>query len=170
MQALCAMGSFSDAHETVEIPIIAAGLQQLILPRQCQVWAVLITTDSLQRIAYLFAATLLGKMCISGNTHDLAPEQLSTLNEVQRLYTAAVPVTRGGKSRIQRSLNNAWRTPRGWRQSCARASANTPTPFRWCYTRLPRLQITSPSDCRRGDGAQRTPSMCPLTCGSRTVP
>jgi hypothetical protein len=37
---LSAMGSSSDAHETREIPIIAANLQRLILPRQSQIWAV----------------------------------------------------------------------------------------------------------------------------------
>jgi len=46
MMGLCAMGSFSDAHETREIPIIAANLQRLILPRQSQVWAVLRKNDT----------------------------------------------------------------------------------------------------------------------------
>ena len=38
---LTAMGSFSDAHECPEIPVIAANLHRLILPRQSQIWAVL---------------------------------------------------------------------------------------------------------------------------------
>ena len=35
------MSSFSDAHETPEIPIVAAALHRLMLPRQSQIWAVL---------------------------------------------------------------------------------------------------------------------------------
>ncbi|HEX6289127.1 MAG TPA: alpha-galactosidase, partial [Herpetosiphonaceae bacterium] len=41
MLARTAMSSFSDAHEVVEIPIIAASLHRLMLPRQSQIWAVL---------------------------------------------------------------------------------------------------------------------------------
>jgi alpha-galactosidase len=51
MMALSAMGSSSDAHETREIPIIAANLQRLILPRQSQIWAVLRKDDTAQRLA-----------------------------------------------------------------------------------------------------------------------
>jgi alpha-galactosidase len=50
MLGICAMGSFSDAHESPEIPIIAANLQRLILPRQAQIWAVLHAADSDQRL------------------------------------------------------------------------------------------------------------------------
>ncbi len=49
MMGLCAMGSFSDAHETREISIIAANLQRLILPRQSQIWAVRRKNDTAQR-------------------------------------------------------------------------------------------------------------------------
>ena len=46
MLARTAMSSFSDAHELVEIPIIAANLHRLMLPRQSQIWAVLHRADS----------------------------------------------------------------------------------------------------------------------------
>ena len=39
--ALTSMASFSDAHECVEIPVIAANLHRVILPRQSQIWAVI---------------------------------------------------------------------------------------------------------------------------------
>ncbi len=47
-----AMSSFSDAHALAEIPLIAANLHRLMLPRQSQIWAVLhpstATTSGLQ--------------------------------------------------------------------------------------------------------------------------
>ena len=55
-----AMGSFSDAHECLEIPIIAANLHSLILPRQSQIWAVLRKEDDAHRLVYSLAATFLG--------------------------------------------------------------------------------------------------------------
>ena len=37
MMSLCAMASFSDAHELVEIPVIAAYLHRVIHPAQSQI-------------------------------------------------------------------------------------------------------------------------------------
>jgi alpha-galactosidase len=114
MQVLCAMGSFSDAHESIEIPIIAANLQQHILPRQSQIWAVLKDTDSLQRIRYSLASTFLGRMCISGDVRNMNPGQMAGLVAAQDLYARAACVIRSGKSETHRRLSKAWRTPRGW--------------------------------------------------------
>jgi alpha-galactosidase len=60
MMSITAMSSFSDAHETEEIPIIAANLHRVILPRQSQIWAVIRKDDSLKRIAYSIVNTFLG--------------------------------------------------------------------------------------------------------------
>lgn len=86
MMALCAMGSFSDAHETLGIPIIAANLQRLILPRQSQIWAVLRKDDTVQRLSYSLAATFLGRMCLSGEIHDLSPAQWRLVVSAMKLY------------------------------------------------------------------------------------
>jgi alpha-galactosidase len=51
MLARTAMSSFSDAHELVEIPLIAANLYRLLLPRQNQIWAV-VATHRLQPCRY----------------------------------------------------------------------------------------------------------------------
>lgn len=45
MIALSAVSSFSDAHETVEIPYIAANLHRLMLPAQSLIWSVLHKED-----------------------------------------------------------------------------------------------------------------------------
>ena len=43
------MASFSDAHECDEIPIIAANMHRMILPRQSQIWAVVKAGQPLQK-------------------------------------------------------------------------------------------------------------------------
>lgn len=114
MMALCAMGSFSDAHETLEIPLIAANLHRLILPRQNQVWAVLNPHDSRQRLLYSLAATFLGRMCLSGDLKDLPPESWALACEAQRLYRHCVPAIRDGRTFFHRHLGPSFRHPTGW--------------------------------------------------------
>ncbi|MBL6913409.1 MAG: alpha-galactosidase [Puniceicoccaceae bacterium] len=109
-----AMGSFSDAHETIEIPIIAANLQRLILARQSQVWAVLQPQDSLERVRFSLAATFLGRMCISGNLDELSGEVLDELKHAQEFYVEAAPIILEGRSRLVRKLSKGWRSPKGW--------------------------------------------------------
>lgn len=123
MMALSAMGSFSDAHETVEIPIIAANLHRAILPRQCQVWAVLRASDTLQRLRYSLAATFLGRMTISGDLASLTAEQTAVLAEAQQFYLRAVEIIRDGKSRWHGEVGPSYRHPRGW-QAVNRISAD----------------------------------------------
>jgi len=109
-----AMSSYSDAHETVEIPIIAAALHRLMLPRQSQIWAVLRRDDSVQRMNYSLAATFLGRMCLSGDILDLDESQLSLVKNAVELYRKAVPAIKHGKSRIEGDIGPSWRHPRGW--------------------------------------------------------
>lgn len=111
---ICAMGSFSDAHETWSIPIIAANLQRLILPRQSQIWCVLHPRDSLSRIRYGLAATFLGRMAISGEVKDLKPEQMEVLKDAQAFLEGCREIVRDGKSRLYRGMGESWNTPRGW--------------------------------------------------------
>jgi alpha-galactosidase len=114
MLALTAMSSFSDAHELVEIPLIAANLHQLILPRQSQIWAVLHPADSLQRLRYSLAATFLGRMCLSGDIRGLSPEAWTTVREAVIFYQKSASVIREGTSRRQGNLGASFRHPTGW--------------------------------------------------------
>jgi alpha-galactosidase len=114
MMGLCAMGSFSDAHETREIPIIAANLQRLILPRQSQIWAVLRKGDTAQRLAYSLAATFLGRMCLSGEVHDLSPAQWQLTVSAMELYRRVYPIIRDGHSTFHGETGKSWRHPQGW--------------------------------------------------------
>lgn len=57
------MASFSDAHECDEIPIIAANMHRMILPRQSQIWAVVKAGQPLQKLYYQICSGLLGRLC-----------------------------------------------------------------------------------------------------------
>jgi alpha-galactosidase len=93
MIALTAMSSFSDAHETPDIPLIAADLQRVLPAPRNQIWAVLRHTDSLDRIAYSMAATFLGRMCLSGDAHQINAKQwalVRTAIALQRAHAAGL--------------------------------------------------------------------------------
>lgn len=123
MLALTAMSSFSDAHELVEIPLIAANLHRLMLPRQNQIWAVLHQADSDQRLCYSLAATFLGRMCLSGEIDKLTASQWEIVRQAQRLYKQAAPIIKNGTSRRFGSQSESWRYPEGW-QAVVRVSAD----------------------------------------------
>jgi len=115
MVGLTSMSSFSDAHECVEIPIIAANLQRLIPAHKSQIWQVLRPKDTLQRLAYGLAATLLGRMALSGDLAQMSPAQFALLQKGQALYERASPVIREGISWVeQRTLGPSYRYPTGW--------------------------------------------------------
>lgn len=109
-----AMSSFSDAHELSEIPIIAAALHRLVLPRQSQVWAVLRPSDSDQRLVYSLAAGFLGRLCLSGDITALNPEQWALVSRALALYPRVAPIIRDGTSTFLGDVGPSWRHPRGW--------------------------------------------------------
>ncbi len=112
--SLSSMASFSDAHECVEIPIIAANLHRLILPRQSQIWCVVRESDSARRIAYSVSATFLGRMCLSGDVANLTDEQWRTIEKGIEFYKKAAGVIKRGKSRLYGASPKSWRHPEGW--------------------------------------------------------
>lgn len=121
-----AMSSFSDAHELPEIPIIAANLHRLMLPRQSQIWAVLHRTDSDARLRYSLAATFLGRMCLSGEYDRLSEAQLAIVQQATSLYRRAATTIKHGVSRRFGEVGSSWRHPRGW-QAVRRISADNRT-------------------------------------------
>ncbi len=114
MLALTAMTSFSDAHETPEIPIIAANLHRAVLPRQSQVWAVLRQDDTPQRLVYSLAATFLGRMCLSGDLLSLTGEQWALVQRAQQLYRRVWPILKHGNSYRYGPALDSFRHPCGW--------------------------------------------------------
>lgn len=126
MMQLVSMGSFSDAHEGEEIPIIAANLQRLILPRQSQIWAVLRKEDSIQRMIWSLTAGCLGRLCISGDIGTLSDEQFQTLEKGLKFYEAVAPIIRDGESEFFGRCSSNWLHPKGW-QAVVRRSVDEKT-------------------------------------------
>lgn len=108
------MASFSDAHECPEIPLIAADLTRLILPRQSQIWSVIRHDDSIRRIIWSMSATLLGRMCISGHVARLNDEQMDAIRRGVEFYRKAAPVIRNGSTRVYRKDITAYDHAHGW--------------------------------------------------------
>lgn len=114
MMSLCSMASFSDAHETEEIPIIAANLHRAILPRQSQIWAVIRRTDSLKRIGYSIANTFLGRMCLSGDVTELSDAQWDVIDRGIAFYKEVAPIIKKGVSHRQGPKITSERHPKGY--------------------------------------------------------
>ena len=98
MMGVSSMASFSDAHECIQIPIIAATLHRAILPRQSQIWAVLRGRDSLRRLYYSIANGFLGRLCVSGDVYNLSDDQWRVVDEGLQFYPKCAPVIKCGRS------------------------------------------------------------------------
>jgi alpha-galactosidase len=109
-----AMSSFSDAHEICEIPIIAASLHRLVLPRQSQIWAVLQPTDGNRRLVYSLAAGFLGRLCLSGNIAALPVESWALVNKAMLFYKRVSMIIKNGESQLISHVGTSWRHPEGW--------------------------------------------------------
>lgn len=133
MIGLTAMSSFSDAHEEPEIPIIAANMHRVILPRVSQIWAVLRKEDSDKRLRYSIAATFLGRMCLSGDVYDLSPPQWNTVEEGIRFYERIAPVIKEGLSHWYGPPIRSYRHPEGW-QALVRISRDKKRAFAVVHT------------------------------------
>jgi alpha-galactosidase len=125
MMALSSMASFSDAHESPEIPIIAANLHRLILPRQSQVWAVLHAGDSPQRLIYSLSSGFLGRLCLSGEIDELDEEQWSLVREIIRFYDQVAPIIKNGRSKLYQNIGLSWQHPQGAQAVLRSSTDNT---------------------------------------------
>ena len=114
MMELFSQASFSDAHECTCIPIIAANLHRAIQPAQSQIWCVLRAEDSRARTIYSLVNTFLGRMCISGDVHNLSEEQMSLLREAIAFYHEAAPIIKNGKTTRIDSTAHSYLNPEGY--------------------------------------------------------
>ena len=148
LMAATDMASFSDAHECVEIPIIAANLHRMILPGQSQIWAVLRHTDSLRRINYSLINTFLGVMCLSGDVLTLSGAQWRKVDEGIAFYRAVRGIIRDGVSTFHGAVSASWRHPTGWQAVCRRAGEETLVVLHTFGGDFPE-QVTLPVDAAR---------------------
>ena len=123
MLELGSMFSFSDAHETRDIPILAYNTQRLIPARANQIWAVLRPGDDDQRLVYSLACTFLGRMCLSGEIDKLSKKQWGIALEAQKLYRQVAPIIANGISHRTGPEQATYRHPRGW-QAVLRVARN----------------------------------------------
>ncbi|WP_127532958.1 glycoside hydrolase family 36 protein [Paenibacillus kobensis] len=114
MMGITSMASFSDAHEELEIPIIAANMHRVILPRQSQIWAVLRKDDTIARLRYSIANTFLGRMCLSGDVCDLNVEQWRVVEEGISFYQRIADLIKEGISYRYGTPIDSYRSPLGW--------------------------------------------------------
>lgn len=113
MLGVSAVASFSDAHECVEIPIIAADLHNHLLPAQALIWAVLHSTDSEKRLHYSLCAGLFGRLCLSGDIDRLSSKQERTVKEFIGFYRKVTGILENGITRTYRRLKGSYRYPEG---------------------------------------------------------
>ena len=113
MMGVSAVSSFSDAHESIEIPYIAANLHRLMLPSQELVWATLHGDDSDDRLMYSLAATFLGRVCLSGPMQELNTAQRAIVKAAMDFYAKLTDVLLNGDSRLYGNRGNNTRHPTG---------------------------------------------------------
>lgn len=113
MMELVSQASFSDAHEIKSIPLIAANLHRVIKPQQSQIWAVLRAGDSEERIYYSLAATLFGRMCLSGEIYDLSQRQWELVEEGMVFYRLAADIIQNGVTVLHQYTTKGYNEPKG---------------------------------------------------------
>lgn len=122
---LSCMASFSDAHECDEIPIIAANMHRMILPRQSQIWAVVKAGQPLQKLYYQICSGLLGRLCFSGEPDALSDAQWAIIDEGTAFYAKAAPIIDHGVSQRFGSRIVSYRAPKGWQAVVRRGETQT---------------------------------------------
>lgn len=113
MMEIASQASFSDAHETLAIPVIAANMHRVILPRQSQIWAVLRASDNADRLYYSLVSTFLGRMCLSGDIYDLSDEQMKIVDEAIAFYNEASDIIKSGVTKVIDSSVYSYNKPTG---------------------------------------------------------
>lgn len=113
MMEIVSQASFSDAHETRSIPIIAANLHRVIHPCQSQIWAVLRRYDDKHRIHYSMVNSFLGRMCLSGDIYDLNDEQWALVDEGIEFYRKAADIIKNGSTVYSESDPKSYQNPQG---------------------------------------------------------
>lgn len=110
---LASMASFSDAHECLSLPIIAANMHRVIKPSQSQIWAVMRAGDIDERIWYSICSTFLGRMGLSGDVYDLNDHQWELLSQGMVFYRKVSDIIRDGKTTVISADTDSYNEPTG---------------------------------------------------------
>lgn len=114
MMELASQASFSDAHECLSIPLIAANVQRLIRPEQSQIWAVLREKDDIHRINFSLVAGFLGRLCLSGEIFDLKDECWDNVLAAIAFYDNIKDIIKNGKTTIIDNSAGDYNNPTGY--------------------------------------------------------
>lgn len=106
--------SFSDAHEELEIPVIAGNMHRVMRPEKCQIWCVVRRTDSLRRICYSMAAAFMGVLCISGDIAHLDEKQWEMVERGIAFYRRLYALQTEGTTSFYGTEQKSYRKLRGW--------------------------------------------------------
>lgn len=110
---LTAVSSFSDAHECIELPYIAANLQRLVLARQNLIWVVINQHLTEKEIYYRLASGFLGRFCLSGNIEVLSENKWELVKHALELYSEITEIIREGTARVYRTESCNMHHPQG---------------------------------------------------------
>ena len=114
MMSLVSQASFSDAHEALSIPLIAANLHRLIRPEQSQIWAVLRADADEHRINFVLTSAFLGRLCLSGDAADLPNERWQQALDAVALYAQVRHIIRDGFTDVIESTVKDYSSPKGY--------------------------------------------------------
>lgn len=97
---LGSMASFSDAHLGLEGAMIACDLHRWMLPRQMQIWSVLLREYSLSRTYYTIIKGMCGRYCLSGELDVLTEQQAAAVQASVEFYNEIKGVIRSGDTLV----------------------------------------------------------------------
>ena len=108
------MSSFSDAHESFNIPIVAANMHRMIPIRQSQIWAVLHSDFSDRLLYYKLISTFLGRMCLSGDIISLSQNQMEIVQKAIVFYKSISTIIDNGESKLESHIGLSYKRPKGY--------------------------------------------------------
>ena len=114
MMELVSQASFSDAHEAVDIPLVAANLHRLIRPEQSQIWAVMRANADLDRIKFVLTSAFLGRFCLSGEIFDLNEQQWQAAKDAISFYGKVKHIIKDGYTSVIRTNVKDYLNPKGY--------------------------------------------------------
>ncbi|WP_334332203.1 glycoside hydrolase family 36 protein [Companilactobacillus sp. HBUAS59544] len=80
------LSSFSDAHETDSIPLIACNELNIIPASKNLIWCTIHPDDSIRYLQYHLIATFLGRICMSGDIRKMSNEQWNVIDKAFSFY------------------------------------------------------------------------------------
>lgn len=111
------LSSFSDAHETNSIPIIAANELNVIPANKNLIWCTVHQSDTIQNLQYHLIATFLGRICMSGDIRNLSVKQWQVIDEAFKFYQENATLISNGMPFRYGTKVLSYQSPKGYQIS-----------------------------------------------------